>query len=198
MNGDDFDVFVVYFTSALSAREVTRTIMGGSTPDGYDHYTVRGVKDGKVIVSYRIHKDASNYEAIVREYLIGTGVQYEENPDNENHAWIKKGEEDDRWDPMSVAILHWTSKFAVQQMNPQFTNRVDRIQMAHLFQNMLFLNEDVIEKVSDTVGKRIIGPGYQDLLNVEKGDGVYYHAPGRYEKVARAFVSKTKRRRHHN
>lgn len=110
------------------------------------------------------------------------------NPDND-HEWFKYVcfSPSEKWNEGSLNILNALSKTALDYLHLDMNTRIE---LVHLFCNMMGLEEDVLYKYSKKLKKDILGPSYYDVMLNKPSQGIYYHWDGKYEREAIKYVSK--------
>lgn len=129
------------------------------------HYTIRKFCGNSIIVSLRIFRNPK-YQEEIKEYISNfmktKNLVYRIDPSKGEqfwryHAWIRKGENNLKWNRERCEALNRLSQTTVfLAKNSIFTGK-DRAEFAHLFTNMLALQEAHFKNR----GKA----GYADILN---------------------------------
>jgi len=136
------------------------------------HFTVRFGAFGKhVTISFRVLRNQAVAESVedeLNKFMHSKGLLYRIDPEGTGHfaqchAWIHKGEINQKWNNKRCQMLNGLSRFVVSLAENSVFDPDCRIEMAHLAVNMLALQEATVPGSNsayylDLVAGRVQGP----------------------------------------
>jgi hypothetical protein len=98
-------------------------------------------------ISLRVLRSQDNADIVegkLTEFFEQQGLRYQSNPEDNRHAWIRKGGTNARWNRKRCEALHQLSNLVVFLAKNDFFSANDRCHMAHYTINMLGLQEATV------------------------------------------------------
>lgn len=118
------------------------------------HFTIREfVVSRRVGISFRVLRNQTSAEIVDSElvkFFEKENLQYQIEPKDNRHAWIRKGTTDLHWNRKRCEALHQLSEIVVFLAQNSLFDTNDKCHMAHYLVNMLALQEATVPR-SDQV-----------------------------------------------